>query len=122
MQRLCCSDEPVEGVDLPDDVALGSIRPSKLWRGYKDRPLKVFFLNPKVLKDDRWTFDNNILTTSTILAWATYWNSHADHYPRIAITEATSKDEAEIRVKFNRKYTELKYAFSSAAHHDSLHA
>ena len=90
------------GIPTSPNTALGSIRPSNLWAGYRDQPLKVHFLNPEVLVNESWTFDKNILTTDTILAWATYWNGHAEQYPRIAITEAT-KQEAEIRVKFDCK-------------------
>ena len=105
IQRYCISAEEhrVETIATSPNTALGSIRPSNLWVGYRDRPLKVHFLNPEVLTNESWTFDKNILTTDTILAWATYWNGHGQHYPRIAITE-TTKQHAEIRVKFDCEY------------------
>ena len=83
--------------------AFGSIRTSQLWDtgSFRD-PLKVHFMNPEVLENENWMCGRNLLTANTVLAWATFWNGPAEHYPKLAGIHA-NKQEAQIRVYFTSK-------------------
>ena len=59
-------------------------------------------MNPDLLEQENWTVGKNPLTPNTVLAWATYWNSHSIHYPKLADVYATSS-EAQIRVLFTSR-------------------
>ena len=85
-----------------NDIAHGSVRLTLRWDKTRFQELKIHFLNPKTLEKEKWLCGRKVLTTDLILAWATYWNSHATHYPRLADMEAT-KEDAQIRVFFDSK-------------------
>ena len=73
---------------------------TKLWVS-RDR-LKVFFLNPEVLKDEGWMCGKSLLNVDNILGWANSWNPNT--CPDIPDFKQTDKqEEADIRVKFEGK-------------------
>ena len=78
--------------------------------------LKVYFLNPDILEDEHWKCGHEgPLTVDTILAWATFWNGHAEYYPKISNYKAEAR-KAHIRVEFtkNSEYTIQLYQASSS--------
>ena len=92
------------GDGTQNDVAHGSVRLSLRWDTTRFRePLKIHFLNPDVLEREKWKCGRKVLTTDLILAWATFWNGNATHYPKLADLDAT-RDEAQIRVFFDSEY------------------
>ncbi len=68
---------------------------TKIWKGRK--VLKVYFMNAETL--DQWG-EEEILSTSTIMSWASAWNSPI--LPKIPRFEETKNiTKADIRVKFS---------------------
>ncbi len=79
-----------------------------LWDVKEVPELKVHFLNPDILEDDHWTCGHEgPLTVDIILAWATFWNGHAEYYPKFSNYVAKPR-KAYIRVAFT-KYSEFAY-------------
>ena len=60
--------------------------------------LKVCFINPEVLEDEGWMYDDAPMNVGNILAWAHQWNSNA--FPDIPkFYETHSRKKADIRVR-----------------------
>lgn len=106
IQTFCTTDEekleqvdPIDASDIQTDTKRGVARYHLLWDVKHIPVLRVHFLNPEILENEGWTCGHKQLTVNNVLDWATFWNSHAEKYPKIADEEAT-KDEADIRVEF----------------------
>lgn len=85
-------------------VVCGTVRLHLLWDVKKFAELKVHFLNPGLLEEEKWMCGRAQLTINNVLDWAGVWNSHAVHYPKISDDFAT-KEEAQIRVLFTSNST-----------------
>ena len=84
-------DDYIFGCQNPAQAAAYVFR-DKVWKGRQ--VLKVFFLNPEVLRGWR-------LTTDTILEWAGVWQEKDVEDKIPVFTVASRKDKADIRVMFS---------------------
>ncbi len=80
--------------DMPEGALCGSVHLSQLW---SKKELKVHFMNPEVLKKDRWEYGGASLSPAHILLMVKSWNENAVSYPNICLSPATKQD-ADIRV------------------------
>ncbi len=111
MQMFCTTDDekleqvdPADASNIPIDAQGGVARLHLLWDVKHYPVLKMHFMNPEILEKEGWTCGHNQLSVNNVLDWATFWNSHADNYPKIANEEATI-EKADIRVKFTSECT-----------------
>ena len=89
-------------VSRPGGAAGAWMQTGKMW-GKRDETLKIHFLNPDVLEDDKWMCGEGQMNVDNILAWARRWNNVA--FPDIPKFEPTdSAKKAHIRVYFGGEY------------------
>jgi len=82
----------------PAGVALGLVSINKLWIGRKT--LKVLFMNPDFIAENRWKCNGKTLKVSTIIDWANQWQAKGS--PQIPKFENAGSDkEFDIKVKFS---------------------
>ena len=75
-------------------AASACIVKSKVWEGRQ--VLRVFFMNPEVLRG--WKYRGREITTEMIMEWASVWEQ-ASSAPQFTVTPRVGK--ADIRVKFS---------------------
>ena len=100
------TQDSLSSLDIPPGSLPGVIQKNLLWEKRSPFILRVYFINPEVLRNESWKCGDEPLTTEHILAWAFVWNNPAyTNYPRISTDRALNLQESEIRIEFGSKYT-----------------